>query len=249
MCSILANARSSYTQAIDSTPKEDRAFIRDVYRKRAYANLTGKRFNVAIEDALASCSGDVIDSKAQYCAGKAAYELGLYEESQEHFKKALENNPRDSKYRKDLNRAKGRIAEQQDGEYDFQLMGESLNEQHVHLDHASFIRNTMIAATEHKGRGLFATRFIERGSLVLCEKALGFPNMSSGKSQTHSVLFNFNTNTRTQGTAQGALFMELVHKLYNNPMLTSRFFDLDSGNYIRSRKEGELVDGVPIIDV
>ena len=107
----------------------------------------------------------------------------------------------------------------------------------------------MVAATQKKGRGLFATRHIPRGSLVLCEKALGFPNMSSGKESPHGVLYNFNANTRTQSAAQGALLMQLVHKLYNNPMLTSRFFDLDSGDYIRSGKEGELVDGFPVIDV
>jgi hypothetical protein len=175
--------------------------------------------------------------------------MSLYDESKEHFEAALELNPRDSKYRKDLNRAKARIGERDEGLYDFASMGESLTEHHVNLDHADFIRNTMVAATEHKGRGLFATRFIPRGSLVICEKALCFPNMSDGRELPHGALFNYNTSTRTQGLGQGALFLQLIHKLYNNPILTSRFFELDSGDYIRSGKEGELVDGVPIIDV
>lgn len=244
-----SSAIECYTQAIDNSPKEDEAFIRDVYRKRAYANLTGGRFNFAVDDALASCSGDAVDGRAHYCAGRAAYELGLYDESKDHFEKALESNPRDSKYRKDYNRAKARIGEQEEGLYDFKAMAEALNEQNVHLDHADFIRNTMIAKTEKKGRGLFATRFIPRGSLVLCEKAFAFPNMSNGEERAHGILFNHNTNTKTKGIAQGALFMHLIQKLYNNPILTSRFFECDSGNYIRSGKEGELVDGIPIIDV
>lgn len=95
----------SYTQAIDNTSKDDKSFIRDVYRKRAYANLTSKRFDVALEDAISSSSGNSQDGKAQYCAGRAAYELGQYEESRYHFEKALEASPRDLKYRKDLNRA------------------------------------------------------------------------------------------------------------------------------------------------
>jgi hypothetical protein len=142
-----------------------------------------------------------------------------------------------------------RISEQQDGIYDFKSMGESFSEKFVNLDHASFVRNTMVASTERKGRGLFATRRIPRGSIVLCEKAFAFSNTSSGKETSHGVLYNFNTNTRTQSAAQGALFMQLINKLYNNPMLNSKFFELDSGEYIRSGKEGELVDGVPLIDV
>jgi tetratricopeptide (TPR) repeat protein len=58
-----------------------------------------------MEDAVASCSGYGLDGKARYCAGRAAYELGLFEESRDHFEKALKDNPRDSKYRKDINRA------------------------------------------------------------------------------------------------------------------------------------------------
>lgn len=243
------NICCSYTQAIDNAPQDNLGFIADAYRKRAYANLIARRFDFALDDSLASCLGDTLDAKAHYCAGRAAYEMGLYDESKDHFEKALEFSPRDPKYRKDFNRAKARIREQEEGLYDLAAMGKSLNEQHVNLDHADFIRNTMVAATEYKGRGLFATRFIPRGSLVLCEKALCFPNMSNGIDPPHGLLFNYNTSTRTQGLGQAALFVNLIHKLYNNPILTSRFFDLDSGDYIRSGKEGELVDGVPIIDV
>jgi hypothetical protein len=55
---------------------ENRAFYQDVYRKRAFANLTAKFFTAAKDDALASCSEDAIDEKAYYCAGRATYELG-----------------------------------------------------------------------------------------------------------------------------------------------------------------------------
>jgi tetratricopeptide (TPR) repeat protein len=91
----------SYTQAIDNSSEADETFKRDVYRKRAYANLTAKRFDVALEDALSSCGGEVLDGRAHYCAGKAAYELGMYGDSKDHFEKALKTSPRDSKYRKD----------------------------------------------------------------------------------------------------------------------------------------------------
>ena len=128
-------------------------------------------------------------------------------------------------------------------------MGESLSGDHVHLDHADFIKNTTVKLTAHKGRGLFATTFIPRGSLVFCEKALHFPNLSQNDRLQDNIIYNFNTRTKTKSIGQSALFLGLVQKLYNNPGLTSKFFELDSGSYIRTGKEGELVDGVPIIDV
>jgi len=128
-------------------------------------------------------------------------------------------------------------------------MGESLTMHRVHLDHANFIKNTTMKLTESKGRGLFATKAIQRGDLVLCEKALKFPNISLYDGVQQNIIYNFNNKTRTKSNGQSALLLGLIHELYNNPLLTERFFELDSGEYIRTGKEGELVDGVPIIDV
>jgi len=142
-----------------------------------------------------------------------------------------------------------RISEQQKGIYDFRAMGESLTKNHVHLDHADFLKNTTVRNTERKGRGLFAAELIKRGDLVLCEKALHFPDLSKYEGFQQNIIYNFNNKTRTKSPAQSALFLGLIHKLYNNTLLTKKFFQLDSGEYIRTGREGETVDGVPIIDV
>ena len=70
--------------------------------------MTGRRFDFALKDALASSRGNVLNDKAFHCAGRSAYELGHYADSKGHFEKALELNPRDTKYLKELNRAKVR---------------------------------------------------------------------------------------------------------------------------------------------
>ena len=238
----------SYTQAIETTLKEDQAFIRDVYRKRAFANLTARNFVFAKEDALASCSGDIIDAKAYYCAARATYELGRYQESKAYFEKSLQYSPNDLKSKKDHSRAIARISEEEDGDYDFHTMITYVNDRKVHLDHADFLKNTTVGPSPHHGRGLFATQSIEAGGLVLCEKAFCLPDKYGGSQESDLVLYNFNTAARTERAAQPALFLQLVQKVSNNPYLTKRFFDLDSGNYLRSGKEGDLVDGVPIID-
>ena len=224
-------------------------FMRNLYRKRAYANLIAKHFNAALEDVLASCSGDSSDSKAYYCAARASYELALFEESKAHFEKAFESNPQDLKSRKDYNRAITRIEEKESGKYDLSTMVGSVKPNRVHLDCADFIKNTSVGTTPTHGRGLFASEFIPAGGLVLVEKALCLPNLYEGDQASDTVLYNFNTNARSKRSAQPALFLQLAHKLYNNQNLTARFFDLDSGKYLRSGEEGELIDGVPVIDM
>ena len=240
---------SSYTQALDTAPKGDQTFIRDLYRKRAYANLIAKHFNAALEDVLASCSGDSSDGKAYYCAARACYELALFEESKAYFARALESNPKDLRSRKGYNLAITRIGEKESGKYDLSTMVGSVKSNRVHLDCADFIKNTSVGTTPTHGRGLFTSEFIPAGGLVLVEKALCLPNLYEGDQASDTVLYNFNTNTRTKRSAQPELFLQLAHKLYNNQNLTAGFFDLDSGNYLRSGEEGELIDGVPVIDV
>jgi hypothetical protein len=90
----------------------------------------------AKDDALASCSEDAVDGKTYYCAGRAAYELSAYTESQKYFQNALKLNPSDSRYKKELKRANSRIREQEDGVYGFNSMVISVTEQNVLLDHA-----------------------------------------------------------------------------------------------------------------
>ena len=98
----------SYTQAIDSIPDKSNTLVRDIYRKRAYANLIDGRCEAAMEDALASCSGDLND-KAHHCVGCAAYELGHYEIAKDHFVDAVQACPKNIRYQKDLARSKVRI--------------------------------------------------------------------------------------------------------------------------------------------
>ncbi|KAF4634476.1 hypothetical protein G7Y89_g3632 [Cudoniella acicularis] len=242
------SAIECYTQAIDGQVK-DESFLKDSLRKRAFANLTAERFENAKQDALSSCSGNPTDAKAFYTAGRAAYELRNYTESKEYFAKALELSPRDAKARKDHNRTLARIDEEELGNYDFRKMVAALSEKHVHLDHADFSKNVKVGITEHKGRGLFSTRDIEAGKIILCEKAFCLPDCYAAEDEVNDmVLYNFNNNSRTNKSAQAAVYLQLVQDLYKNQHLNSRFYDLDGGEYVRSRKEGSIVDGVPIVD-
>jgi hypothetical protein len=119
----------------------------------------------------------------------------------------------------------------------------------IHLNHADWTKSTIVKSTATHGRDLFAARDIEAGKMVLCEKALCRPNLYHGEEGSGLIMYNLDTTSRTQRPAQAALFFTLVQKLYNNPHLNKSFSDLGGGRrYLRSGKEGELVDGVPTID-
>ncbi|RDL33831.1 SET protein [Venustampulla echinocandica] len=244
-----SSAIECYTQAIDAGLKEcDQTFVNDAYRKRAFANLAAESFQNAKADILSSCPEEAVDSKACFTIGRAAYELREYEESKNYFEKALQATPNDVKARKEYNRALARIGEQESGNYDFEKMIASVSDRHVRLDHADFNKTSAIGPTAYAGRGVFTTRDVQAGEIILCEKAFCLPNMYSGDGPTDSVLYNFNNGSQTRKFAQVALFQQLVQKLYKNPHLNQRLLELYAGDYERSGKEGDMVDGVPIVD-
>lgn len=242
------SAIECYTQAIDTAGSEDPAFVRDVHQKRGFANLTARYFKSAQEDALASCVGDKRDEKAFYCAGRAAYNLGLFEEAKGLFEKAINLGSNDARYRTELDRTLARIEEEQIGAYDFKSMIASVSAHDMHLDHADYSAKIEVRDTPSHGRGLFTTQFVEAGSVVLCEKAFLLSDLYSDDEATDLIMYNFNSGGRTHRPAQVALFLQLVQKVYKDSDLATRYFDLDGGAYIRSHKEGERIDGVPLVD-
>ncbi|KAF8866308.1 SET domain-containing protein [Acephala macrosclerotiorum] len=120
----------------------------------------------------------------------------------------------------------------------------------VHLDHADFLSNTEIRQSPGKGRGLFATRDIKRREIVMVEKACCMPDLYTSdqdRGEEELRMWNFNINSKTQRPAQATLFLELLKEAYEDPAAAKRIFNFDGG-YIRSGREGEVIDGVPVVD-
>jgi tetratricopeptide (TPR) repeat protein len=130
---------------------------------------------------------DLINIKALYRAGKAAYEMQDFPQAKQHFARALELDRDHKEARAELSRTERRISEQENGDYDFSAMAKSATMQHSRLDHASFLRRTKIAPTESRGRGLFATEILKPGDLVFVEKAF---HTAHGDAEDLSVLLN-----------------------------------------------------------
>ncbi|KAK3309870.1 uncharacterized protein B0T15DRAFT_16507 [Chaetomium strumarium] len=248
-----------YTEALEAS--EDPAFQAPIYTKRAGTNLILGRYDAAKADALASRTGGPQDWKAYYNAGRAAYGLCDYGESNTYLSAALKLNPSNASIQREHARCQARLREEANGdetEYDFagllaslvvvagpQSQSQSQSQTTavaVHLDRGSFLRkNTRVAESAHHGRGLFAARDMKAGELVFVEKATLMPNQYD------------------PARASAALYALMVRQLCDNPSsLSGPVLDLYAGGgagggddryYERSGKEGTIVDGVPVVDV
>lgn len=167
-------------------------------------------------------------------------------------KHLISSSPNNSDASRALERAKIRFEEQNDGVYMFkQLQAKAKILRPPHLDHATYIGPVEIRQTESKGRGLFLTKPVKAGDLLLCEKAFGhiYAAEDAGdgneRGSKNSVLLNTNTDQGFMGT-QPELITFIVQKLYRNPSLAPAFTTLYHGTY-----EGvstPIVDAEPIVD-
>lgn len=108
----------------------------------------------------------------------------------------------------------------------------------------------MVKISPDRGRGLFTTKAVKAGELLLCEKA--FAHCYAGSSEESSkdgskinLLVNIHTNRMTMGT-QSDLITAIVQKLWRNPSLLSEFATLHHGSY--EPVCVTEVDGKPVID-
>ena len=229
----------AYSRGLDGCATVDRPLEYDLLRNRAVANIFLKRFEQALEDAKAAIipidnqedeRAIALNSKAYERAGRAAYELGRYEEAEASFKKMRELAPSNEDALGLLKRIQQRMREQSTGDYDFMTMSKSSNKKHNRLDHADYTSNTTIRDAGESGRGLFATKDIKAGQLVLCEKALCVSFDSDAAPHSYTIL-NHKTQRALAGT-QATLLYIIAQKLAYNPELATQFFDLhDGGGY------------------
>ncbi|OAA68565.1 Tetratricopeptide-like helical [Niveomyces insectorum RCEF 264] len=250
-------ANDTYSDAIKaaaaSDDNDDNTW-RALHRNRAAARLRLGRYEQAITDALAgmvqadTASPEVAkdaNTKALYRAGKASYELGAFPEAKQYFEKALELDARLKDVTADLGRVKKRLAEQEDGRYNFSAMAASASKRHTRLDHASFLKNTRVAESPGRGRGLFATKALEPGDVVFVEKALYVAHPTDMGDV--ALLLNLNRNRMSMGTHALRLY-GVIDKLRWNPKLANRYLDLYDGGTFGGGKEAAVVDGEVALD-
>ncbi|KAN0077855.1 hypothetical protein V8E54_006159 [Elaphomyces granulatus] len=218
---------------------------------RALAYLKNGAFDAALVDTECLTSSSDAPEKALYRAGQALYELGRFSECQDILQSLCEKYPNNVSAAMELERVRCRLEEQKSGIYDFKAIQEKMSrDPPPRLDHATFIGPVTVKASMGRGRGLFTTKAVKAGDLILCEKAFAHCYVNTkGKLAAESsgigLRVNVHTNRMTTGR-QGDLITRVVQKLWRNPSLLPEFMALHQGSY--EPVDVIEVDGKPIID-
>lgn len=114
------------------------------------------------------------------------------------------------------------------------------------IDCATFSKIVEVRNSPGRERGLFTTKAVKAGELLLCEKAFvyGYADPDGSKTKTH-VLMNLSTKRITIG-GQALAWTQAVQKLWHSPQVSAAMKDLYHGDY-----EAVPVlecDGAPVVD-
>ena len=186
--------------------------------------------------------------KALYRASRALYELGKFGDCHNALECLLSEFPNCTEAQRELVRIEDRLKEQNYGSYDFKSMHKAALHTPPSIDCASLLGPVVVKPSQGRGRGLFTTRDVVAGELLLCEKAFAYCWASDGAKEPGSkttVLMNMNSNRIVMGT-QADLITSIVQKLYRNPSLIPAFNALHHGDHSVAGKT--TVDGSAIVD-
>jgi hypothetical protein len=229
------------------------------------ANLHLECYDAALEDASSACAEPKPPEKALYRAALALYHLGRYDECLARREQLLQAYPHTETGDVQMQCVRQRLLEQASGGYDFRKMYDDVRTGKRHLDIATFVGPVVVKSSPGRGRGLFTTRPVKAGELLLCEKAFAYcgaddtettRSKSTGDTSSSSrqakplsgigILVSPYYNLVTIGT-QADVMTTVIQKVFRNPSFKPSFVSLYSGTY-KSVDTPLLVDGHPVVD-
>ncbi|THW48638.1 hypothetical protein D6C76_06144 [Aureobasidium pullulans] len=251
-------AERCYSRALSAlTAAQADDFARGIiHRNRAQARLCLHRHDGAYSDALAGVRvlpnqpdplGEIQNIRALYRAGRAAYELGAFDNALSAYKAITAITPLSEDCLRELKRTESRIVEQATGVNMWKATGPSAHGTKV--DHADFLRRTEARQTAHHGRGLFAVEAIPCGDIVLSEKALAFvPSPVDPK--TFNLVIPPGATRGTFGT-QIDIWTEVIQRIVADPSIAPKVLSLYAGPNYPPLEDLNLpiVDGSPVLDI
>lgn len=172
--------------------------------------------------------------------------MGDFEQCLTKLQALAKSYPQNKAAGPEIQRVNARLDEQLKGEYSVNHMYKQAEQMPPLIDCATFSQLVEVRDSPGRGRGLFTTRPVSAGDLLLCEKAFayGFVDGSKSASRTH-VLMNLTTNKITVG-GQALLLPQIVQKLLHNPQSSAPFKDLYHGDY--EQVSVSECDGAPVVD-
>ena len=211
----------------------------------------------AISDAEASLIGKEdqrsreLNSKANYRAGCAAYNLGEYNKAKEFFQGQQKLRSEDKSAAPYLRQIEHRLLEQTTGAYNWTKIKAGLSRAHPRVQVTSFVSNTKVGDSPGRGHGLFVTRDIPTGDIVMCDKA--FCTVWGHESEALAAMTYDLRDDQIRVSPVG-LTASTVEKLLDNPSWIERIMKLygdyrSDGKSVYKTEDGPVVDTFRIHDI
>lgn len=178
---------------------------------------------------------------------RVLYEMQKFREYSDTCKLVALEDPQNEEWKKKLQQGIDRLIEQKTGRYQFHKLHDKATKLCPPvLDHATYIGPVAVKSAGHRGRGLFTTKEVKAGDLLLCEKAFGYAFVDeSDPNSRKTILINAQQNTAMMGT-QVDLATIMIQKLHKNTSLIPAITELHHGSYITV--DTSFVDDAPVID-
>ena len=242
--------KSSYNEALRQINTDEHAQV--LLSNRCQARLSNEEYDAAVQDAIAVLAMAPTSEKALFRAARAYYCLGYFAESTSYLQQLIKLYPGNDSAIKDLERCKIRSREQS-GDYDFASMLEEaiIKQPSSRLDRATYVGPVKVreCAIKAHGRGLFTTKAVKAGELLLCEKAFATafaPNSSDSGAQIDQSRESQSGASDWRQKLGVEIITTVLVKLLRNPSVVPVFTGLYPGP-----EADEQIDentGIPVID-
>lgn len=192
------------------------------YSNRAETSLQVREFELALEDSNKALGIDSGNLKALYRRGRALLGMRQYAEACKCLEKAKKASPGQREIQDDLHRARTLYAQNRNGKYDISdwLLGRS-----PPPEVADFVGPVEIKMTENgRGRGLYATREISTGQLLLVSNAVAVC-YEDGHSTSATVL-NVDHRGKINTASQEDLVAVVVSAAMKSQILLRQLYSL-----------------------
>ncbi|UZP40264.1 hypothetical protein NXS19_008080 [Fusarium pseudograminearum] len=215
-----------YSQAIAKaeTPEDKQL----AHLNRSLTNMKIGRPAKALSDATQAYDPNTPSEKALFRHANALYALQKFDQCEATIQTLLDAFPGSKVAEATMQRVKSRLLEQRIGKYKFNLIPVEIRD------------------SPGRGRGLFTTKSVSAGDLLLVEKAFSYSYMDENRLWDQiTYMINLTTKRATAG-ASANLWPQVVQKLYNDSESLSAFQDLFDGGY--QKVTVSECDGAPVVD-
>ncbi|KAF5587263.1 unc-45 like b [Fusarium pseudoanthophilum] len=240
-------ALHSYTLAIDTAVSPDEK--QQAHLGRSEVNLQLDRPHQAIRDAIEGDHPTDCTEEPLLLQARALYNLGDFEECLQKLRVLTVLFPKSVLGLSLKSTVSKRLKEQDDGEYAFEDMLVEAQERPPLIDCATFSSLVEIRDAPGRGKGLFLTKDVSSGDLILCEKAFSYCFMDKTSHKTYPVLANV-PRDEAKGGGAVLLWAQVTEKLYHNPEYIDNVQELFHGDHKKLRitecDECPVVDGLMV---